>query len=301
VLRNIVILHSAALGDFVLSWPMALGLARAYAQHRVIYITHPSKGRLAESVLGVEWRDEALFTGLYAAGATLADKAGTLLTQAWAVIAFAGDGDLARQIALHSPRARVAVIAHRPPVGFDQHVTAFHLDQLTDPMLRGPAELMLKHVGSRGLAKPCPSGPVVIHPGSGSTAKNWPVERFAELASGLSARGLATLFVVGEVERERFSARDFEHLTAVATVKVCDDLRILHETLLGAQAFVGNDSGPTHLAAMLGLPTVALFGGSDPVVWSPLGPGVRIIRGESMLDIGVSTVLATLRGMLPAG
>ncbi len=144
MLRNIVILHAAALGDFVLSWPMALGLARAYAQHRVIYVTHPSKGRLAESVLGVEWRDESLFTGLFAADATLSDKARTILDQAWAVITFAGEGSLAGQIRAYAPRARVATITHRPPAGFDRHVTSFHLDQLNDAMLRGPADMMIK-------------------------------------------------------------------------------------------------------------------------------------------------------------
>lgn len=301
MLRNIVILHAAALGDFVLSWPMALGFARAYAQHRVIYVTHPSMGRLAESVLGVEWRDESLFTGLFAADAALSDKARTILDQAWAVVAFAGEGSLAGQIRAYAPRARVATITHRPPASFDRHVTSFHLEQLTDAMLRGPAEMMVKHVSSRGLAKPRANGPVVIHPGSGSMAKNWPVERFAALASWLSARGLPVLFVVGEVERERFTARDLGQLSAVAALKVCDDLRSLHETLGEATAFVGNDSGPTHLAAMLGLPTVALFGASDPVVWSPLGPAVRIVRGQTMSEIAASTVQATLVEMLPAG
>ena len=43
--------------------------------------------------------------------------------------------------------------------------------------------------------------------------------------------------------------------------------------------FVGNDSGTTHLAAMLGAPTVALFGPTDPAVWAPTGPRVRVLGG----------------------
>jgi ADP-heptose:LPS heptosyltransferase len=298
-LRNIVILHSAALGDFVLSWPLGLGLARAYAQHRVIYVTHPSKGQLAESVLGVEWRDESLFTGIYGEDAAVTDQARAILSRTWAVIALGADPQMTRRLAALAPQARLAPLTHRPPDGYHNHVSWFHLEQLTDPMLRGPAELMLKHVAERGLARGWASGPVVIHPGSGSASKNWPVARFAELASVLVSHGLPVTIVVGEVERDRFSARDFDQLTASAAVRVCDDLRSLHETLLGARAYVGNDSGPSHLAAMLGLPTVALFGASDPVVWSPVGPTVRIVRGSGMDSIAVSTVMTTVLESIP--
>jgi ADP-heptose:LPS heptosyltransferase len=52
------------------------------------------------------------------------------------------------------------------------------------------------------------------------------------------------------------------------------------QRLAAAAAFVGNDSGPTHLAAMLGLPTVALFGGGDAAVFGPLGPRVMVLQGD---------------------
>ena len=45
-------------------------------------------------------------------------------------------------------------------------------------------------------------------------------------------------------------------------------------------AFVGCDTGPTHLAAQLGVPTIALFGPTDPAVWAPVGPRVRVIAPE---------------------
>src|SRR6266480_5933394 len=67
--RNILIFHQAALGDFIITWPIALALARMFPQSRVIYVTACSKGKLAEKVLGVESLDaesggwHALFAG----------------------------------------------------------------------------------------------------------------------------------------------------------------------------------------------------------------------------------------------
>ena len=52
--RNILLFHQGALGDFVLTWPIALALARIHPQSRVFYVTHAQKGKLAEKVLGVE-------------------------------------------------------------------------------------------------------------------------------------------------------------------------------------------------------------------------------------------------------
>src|SRR5581483_3817598 len=58
-------------------------------------------------------------------------------------------------------------------------------------------------------------------------------------------------------------------------------LRDLPEILASAKAFVGNDSGVTHLASLLGVPTVALFGPTHPATWSPIGPAVKIVRACS--------------------
>src|SRR5436190_11578963 len=55
--RNILIFHQAALGDFVITWPIAVAMGRMYPQSRVIYVTAASKGKLAEKVLGVESAD----------------------------------------------------------------------------------------------------------------------------------------------------------------------------------------------------------------------------------------------------
>jgi heptosyltransferase III len=59
-----------------------------------------------------------------------------------------------------------------------------------------------------------------------------------------------------------------------------------------AALFVGNDSGPAHMAAAFGIPSVVLFGPSDPVVWAPWrAPAEQIVAGPALRDLPVSRVV----------
>ena len=70
--RNVLIFHAGALGDFVLTWPLALALGRVYPQSRVYYVTHGSKAALAEKVLRVEGSDiEGGWSALHSPDAAL--------------------------------------------------------------------------------------------------------------------------------------------------------------------------------------------------------------------------------------
>lgn len=117
-----------------------------------------------------------------------------------------------------------------------------------------------------------------IHPGSGSPHKNWPLERFLDVARKLLAgKKVQPIFVLGPVEQE----------TAPGTVKMIETrgfpilrnmtLPVLAGVLNHCAGYIGNDSGVSHLAAALGLPTVVLFGPTDPLLWGPKGEKVRIL------------------------
>jgi len=124
-----------------------------------------------------------------------------------------------------------------------------------------------------------PAGFLALHPGSGSPDKNWPAERFAQLAARVAA-GRPWLLVEGPADRAAAAP-----LRALPGVVVAYGLppRVLAALLRPAGVFVGNDSGVTHLAAASGAPTVALFGPSDPVRWAP--EGARVVRApEGRLD-----------------
>jgi ADP-heptose:LPS heptosyltransferase len=109
---------------------------------------------------------------------------------------------------------------------------------------------------------------VLLHPGSGSPKKNWPLEYFQELAQRLNATGLTTAFTHGPAE-------DNLPLENCLPPMSLPDLA---RTLASAHLYIGNDTGITHLAAAVGTPTLALFGPTNPTVWAPRGPHVHVLQ-----------------------
>lgn len=134
---------------------------------------------------------------------------------------------------------------------------------------------------------------VAVHPGSGSAVKNWPTERFAELMAGWSG---PFLLVEGPADAEAASS-----LRALPGAVVARGLpaRVLGALLAQAGLFVGHDSGVSHLAAAWGAPSVVLFGPTEPGLWAPVGPQVRVVRAPlSRLDrLSVDTVRAAADGL----
>jgi ADP-heptose:LPS heptosyltransferase len=142
---------------------------------------------------------------------------------------------------------------------------------------------------ARARTRDLDDGFLAVHPGSGSTAKNWPAERFAEAARRLSA-GRPWLLVLGPAEEE-----SAEWPGAVLAREW--PLRPLGAALSRAGLVLGNDSGVAHLAAASGAPTLTLFGPTDPARWAPVGlraVTVRAPRG-ALPALDVDAVVAGAR------
>jgi heptosyltransferase-3 len=117
-----------------------------------------------------------------------------------------------------------------------------------------------------------------IHPGSGSNSKNTPLERLRQAYESGSCK-LPILASFGEADhnllndfKKIFSNLDY---TLIMPATIADLLAKLAEK---ATIFLGNDSGPTHLAAALGIPTIVSYCSTDPTIWKPLGLDVTIKR-----------------------
>jgi ADP-heptose:LPS heptosyltransferase len=123
---------------------------------------------------------------------------------------------------------------------------------------------------------------VAVHPGSGSRAKNWAADRFAALVQRLHRScGARSLVVAGPADKHAVGEMQ-RALAGVECIPAYDlPLPLLAALLARCQAYVGNDSGPTHLAAALGVPTVAIFGPTDPDLWAPREPSVQVVRGSA--------------------
>jgi ADP-heptose:LPS heptosyltransferase len=95
---------------------------------------------------------------------------------------------------------------------------------------------------------------------------------------------------------------DLVSALANATTILETDLGEAAWRLSGATLYVGNDGGMTHVAAAIGVPTLALFGPTDPAVWRPLGDHVRGVAterpGDPIEDVSLATVTAAVRGIV---
>lgn len=134
---------------------------------------------------------------------------------------------------------------------------------------------------------------LAIHPGSGSAKKNWPVERWMELSRKLVSSDVRPmiLLVGGEADREQLAkmtgalqenaipAQDLPLPTLAAVFEQC-------------RLFLGHDSGVSHLAAAVGLPSVLLFGPTDSAVWAPANSHVEVLEAPEgdLANIEVETV-----------
>lgn len=139
------------------------------------------------------------------------------------------------------------------------------------------------------LDRTSPAAPltIAIHPGSGSPRKNWGYENWSIAAAKLLQRLPSARFriVSGEAEEETISS--FLQLLREAGVSSAsftherEDLCSLAATLGSCHLFLGHDSGVSHLAAATGIPCGLLFGPTDPAIWAPQNPGVRVLRKNS--------------------
>ena len=94
------------------------------------------------------------------------------------------------------------------------------------------------------------------------------------------------------MERDRWTASDIDQLAAVGKIEQPVDPVALWKIISAAAVFVGNDSGPAHLAGMAGVPSVVIFGPTSPEVWKPLGPRVTAVRGEPIGSVTVEKVMS---------
>lgn len=138
---------------------------------------------------------------------------------------------------------------------------------------------------------------IAIHPGSGGKQKCWPIEKFAFIIEELWRRDRSVLVVTGPADEEQRAYLQ-HHLVPPATgmLDFLDDAPLLEvaERLQECRCYLGNDSGITHLAALLGLPAIALFGPSEPAIWHPVGEHVTVIHEPAMEDIAVSAVITAI-------
>ncbi|MCF3628135.1 glycosyltransferase family 9 protein [Thalassospiraceae bacterium LMO-SO8] len=141
-----------------------------------------------------------------------------------------------------------------------------------------------------------PDAFALIVPGGAAhrPAKRWPADRFAALARHLSGQGITPLLIGGADER---ALHDAILAAAPGARSLCGETSLLDLAALARRAAlaVGNDTGPMHVAALAGAPTVVLYShASDPALCAQRGAQVTILREARLSDLTLEDVLKVL-------
>ena len=272
---RLLVARRGGLGDALLAAPLLRALRRAHPDAKLAFAGVGEHAGLLQA-LGVV--DAALSTEDLHAAARAGDRGRWPCDAAW----------------LDDPALAAALPATTRVVAFDPRPRDLRPLPL---QLADACAIALCWPNDAALAvpqSPAAGAPVVLAPGSGGRAKCWLRERWLALAARLRAVGRDVAAVVGPVESERDDPRRWAW-PAGTTFLADRTLPAIAAALASATAFVGNDSGTTHLAAMLGAPTVALFGPTDPRVWAPTGPRVAVLGGnDPAFAVGVDAAFAAV-------
>jgi ADP-heptose:LPS heptosyltransferase len=303
--RNVLILKTAAIGDCLNALPAVRSLRRALPQARLTWLI----GRAAaDAVLGQapvdDWIvvDDATLLrrrrlpGLLALAVGLRRRrfdAALILHRARPVRLLAaaagarrrvglvrspGDRALLTETAVDEPGVHEAERYHRAAERLAGRRLDLDATRWMPPAeAAGRAAALLAGWGWTGAERVVAMAPGGgVNPRTRFDLKRWPVEKFAETASRLAAHPGRRVLVLGlPDELEAFRAA-LGRRAGVETA--AGDLRLAGALLSCSAACVANDGGLMHLAAAAGVPTVAVFGPTDPAVWGPRGSGHLVVR-----------------------
>ena len=313
---RVLVIKLGALGDFVLALAAMKHIRQAHPTAAITLLTTPPFEALAQSsgyfnLVETDGRPEGLGDWVRLIGRLRGvryDRIYDLQTSSKSSLYF----QLLRPFApAWSGIAFGCALPHKNPRRNFMHTLERQADQLkdagiwpdapTEPGTAPPPDLSWT-VKKAARARPSAGGTrkpyALLVPGGSAhrPQKRWPVERFAELAARLRARGLDIVIIGGPQEsalarqiQSKVQARDLTGRTDFAQIAV-----------LGAKAAlaVGNDTGPLHLIAAAGAPSLALFShDSDPALCAPRGR-VMVLRRPSLEQLSVDEVDAEARRLV---
>ena len=299
-MARILVIRLGALGDFVQSFAPFAAIRAHHAHDRVDLLTQPAFAELGQHA---PWFDHVLTDSRppwHDLHAVMALR--RMLRSYDFIYDLQTSGRSTRYFRLSGMKAwsgigRGAVAVHDSPQRRFMHTRTRQRDQLCHA---GLASLPVPDLSWLARGGPVLPGPyAVLVPGAAAhrPAKRWPVERYAALATHLHAKGLLPV-VVGSKAETPLATIIRRACPTVLDLTGRTSLLELGGVLARAACAVGNDTGPMHMAAALGVPATVLFSAdSNPALTAPVGqyPGqVKVIYVRDLATVRVDRVAATL-------
>ena len=279
---RILVIHHGALGDVVATFPALLRLKKLYGSLSII--CQGSIGQLAQEFnIADKWfpLEASAFATLFSIH--IDPNVKNILRSHGKIILFSRSRSLEKTLFSVS-KNEVYGIPARPDLGQKVHIIQHILSHLVRFRLLEKSDEDVRIALSPSLYSDQRSpqydpSKIIIHPGSGSRKKCWPISNFVKVASSLKADGKRPEFILGPAEYD-LNDNLVQPNRVSEIVHRLDNLKELTELLKTGGGFIGNDSGVSHLAAFMGLPTMAVFGPSDPETWKPMGRTVRVVQSD---------------------
>jgi ADP-heptose:LPS heptosyltransferase len=285
--RKILVIRGGALGDFILTLPVLAALSRHYPTHTLEILGYERAASLAVAG-GLADRVSALespaLAGFFARGGTWSAQAAAFFAGFQLIVSYVFDPEKIFQSNVEScGAARFLAGPHRPDEATAMHATRALLRPLETLGVRNADPRPRLHL--LGATAASAEHRLALHPGSGSAQKNWPEAKWTELLAKLAAEtDWNFLLIGGEVEGAR--CRRLAAVLPPQRVRLAQEIPLLElaREMRSCAAFIGHDSGITHLAAALDLPGLVLWGPSNEAVWRPVSDQMRLLGDPRGLD-----------------
>jgi heptosyltransferase III len=282
-----LVYHAGALGDFITILPSLVAYRKLHSEHNLMFL-----GRKAHGDLGIAAGyfseafdiDSARFVSLFSNQASPATK-DFFSSFREAIVFAANDSPIIHNLS----SAGISAIHLQPPFPSDRiHVIDYHLSLFPKVFLTDGEKQPSININLWSTIKK--KNMVVIHPGSGSKKKNWPLEQFIELANRLKKVHCDIVWILGPAESTINLSSTDSVIREPSLIDLC-------QILQSAWLFIGNDSGVAHLAAACGCASAVLFGPSDPAVWAPRGKSITIVKAKKSEDILPDNVMKAINSI----
>lgn len=298
-----LIVRGGALGDFLLTLPVLASLREAAPGARLEVLAYPGVAAVAKSaglVDAVRPIEYGPMAGFFSRGAVLDPGLRDYFASFDLILSYLYDPDGIFEENLRTAGVQRLILGpHRVTEG------AHAIDQLAAPLTELAIPLAGRSVRLQFDPPQAEAPTLALHPGSGSASKNWAPGRWAELATSLLAEFPAPvrLAIIGG-EADAAALDSLRPRAETGRVVFWENLPLaeLAARLSACRIYFGHDTGISHLAAASGVPSLLLFGPTDPATWAPPHDHVRVLRAPdgNLAEVTVASVLAAAKRLVPS-